>query len=282
MNWTEIYYHYRKAKNGLVQTLAWLSVAIGSGMLIFILGMLLVNGIAGINWQLFTQPTLPQGQLGGIANAIVGSIFITVTALLVGAPIGVMAGTYLAEYGGNRKLSNLIRFSNDVLLSSPSIIIGLFVYTVAVAPLQHFSAWSGALALALITIPVVMRTSEDMLLMVPNSLREAAAALGATRWRVIVFICYRAAKKGIINGILLAIARISGETAPLIFTALGNQNWSFNFNQPIAALPIVIYNYARSPYEDQIKMAWSGALLITVMILILNSCAKFWGGRSQK
>ena len=275
-------YFRRRLLDGVVKLLAWFAVIFAATILIFILGMLFIKGIEGITFHIFITSTLPEGGNGGLANAMVGSLLITVAAVLIGAPAGILAGTYLAEYGRGKRISTIIRFANDILLSSPSIIIGLFIYTVAVAPLHHFSAWSGSIALAIITVPVVLRTTEDMLLMVPNSLREAAAALGASKWRVIVSICYSSARQGIVNGLLLAVARISGETAPLIFTALGNQNWSLDFNRPMAALPIVIYNYARSPYEDQIRLAWSGALIITVAILLLNIIAKLLGGQGRR
>ncbi|MDI9407746.1 MAG: phosphate ABC transporter permease PstA [Candidatus Pacebacteria bacterium] len=278
---TSLYFR-RRLFDGLVKIFAWSAVIFAAAVLLFVLGMLFVKGLEGISFQLFTHSTSPAGTKGGLANAMVGSLIITFGAVAIGAPAGILAGTYLAEYGRGKKLSGAIRFANDILLSSPSIIIGLFIYTIAVAPLKHFSAWSGSVALAIITLPVVLRTTEDMLLMVPNALREAAAALGATKWRVIILICYRSARQGIINGMLLAVARISGETAPLIFTSLGNQNWSLDIAAPMAALPIVIYNYARSPYEDQIQLAWSGALLITVAILLLNIVAKMLGGQNRR
>ncbi|MCX8501946.1 MAG: phosphate ABC transporter permease PstA [Alphaproteobacteria bacterium] len=275
-------YIRRRLIDGVVKLLAWFAVIFAATILVFILGMLFVKGIEGITFHIFITSTQPEGVRGGLANAMVGSLLITVAAVVIGAPAGILAGTYLAEYGRGKRITQIIRFANDILLSSPSIIIGLFIYTVAVAPLHHFSAWSGSVALAIIAVPVVLRTTEDMLLMVPNSLREAAAALGASKWRVIVSICYSSARQGIVNGMLLAVARISGETAPLIFTSLGNQNWSLDFNRPMAALPIVIYNYARSPYEDQIRLAWSGALIITATILLLNIFAKMLGGKSRR
>jgi len=223
---------------------------------------------------LLTEPTPPPGGDGGLLNAIVGSVLMAVVATLVGTPIGVLAGTYLAEYGNRGWLAPATRFLNDVLLSAPSIVIGLFIYAVYVAQVGHYSGWAGAFALAIIVVPVVVRATDNMLLLVPNSLREAAAALGCPKWRVITMICYRAARSGMITGVLLAIARISGETAPLLFTALNNQFMSFNMNAPIANLPVVIFQYAASPFEDWNRLAWAGAVLITLLVLGINILAR--------
>jgi phosphate transport system permease protein len=218
--------------------------------------------------------TPPPGAAGGLLNAIVGSLIITVLAVVIGTPIGILAGTYLAEYGRHDKLSSVVRFINDILLSAPSIVIGLFVYEIMVAPMGHFSGWAGAVALAVIVIPVVVRTTEDMLTLVPDTLREAAASIGLPRAHMIVRIAYRAAKAGIVTGILLAVARISGETAPLLFTALNNQFFSVNMNQPMPSLPVVIFQFALSPYEEWQRLAWTGALLITITVLALSIIAR--------
>lgn len=251
--------------------------AMGAGLsvLAWILYTLFVNGFSALGWQLFTQSTPPPGSAGGLNNAIVGSLLMTLVATLIGTPIGILAGTYLAEYGERGWLAPVTRFINDILLSAPSIIVGLFIYTVFVMRVGHFSGWAGALALAVIVIPVVVRTTESMLRLVPNSLREAAAALGAPRWKVIVFVSYRASLAGILTGILLAVARVSGETAPLLFTALNNQFWSTDLNAPMANLPVVIFQFAMSPYDDWHQLAWAGALLITVGVLVLNVAARF-------
>jgi phosphate transport system permease protein len=244
--------------------------ALGILVLVSILWTLIGYGYQGLSLQMFTQNTPPPGSAGGLLNAIVGSIVLTATGILVGAPIGVLAGTYLAEYGNAKRIAEVTRFINDILLSAPSILIGLFIYEVAVVPTRHFSAWAGGLALALIAIPVVVRTTEDMLRLVPNDVREAASAHGAPRWKVVVLVCYRAARAGILTGILLALARIAGETAPLLFTVLNNQFWSLDLDAPIANLPVVIFQFALSPYDDWQKLAWAGALLVTVTILGLN------------
>jgi phosphate transport system permease protein len=244
--------------------------ALGILVLVSILWTLIGYGYQGLSIQMFTQNTPPPGSAGGLLNAIFGSIVLTATGILVGAPIGVLAGTYLAEYGNAKRIAEATRFINDILLSAPSILIGLFIYEVAVLPTRHFSAWAGGLALALIAVPVIVRTTEDMLRLVPNDLREAASALGAPRWKVIVLVCYRAARAGILTGILLALARIAGETAPLLFTVLNNQFWSLDIDAPMANLPVVIFQFALSPYDDWQKLAWAGALLVTVTILGLN------------
>jgi phosphate transport system permease protein len=239
-----------------------------------VLWTLLANGIGALGPALFTQMTPPPGSSGGLLNAIFGSVLMTAIATLIGTPTGILAGTFLAEYARASRFGDVVRFVNDILLSAPSIIIGLFVYEVMVVPVGHFSAWAGAGALAIIMIPVVVRTTEDMLRLVPDSLREAAAALGAPRWKIIVMIAYRAAMQGMLTGVLLAVARISGETAPLLFTALNNQFWSADLNAPMANLPVVIFQFAMSPYADWQTLAWGGALLITAAILLLNIFAR--------
>ena len=235
---------------------------------------LLETGFGAIGTSLFTQTTPPPGSAGGLANAIFGSLMIVGTATLIGTPIGIMAGIYLAEFGRNRKISALIRFVNDILLSAPSIVIGLFVYTVYVAKVGHFSGWAGSFALALIVIPIVVRTTENMLLLVPDSMREAAAALGAAHWRVVTTVSLQAARSGILTGVLLAVARISGETAPLLFTSLNNQFWNSDMDKPMANLPMVIFQFAMSPYENWQTLAWGGAVLITLSVLVLNILAR--------
>ena len=267
-------YARRRLVNSVALTVATAAAAFGLVWLIWILGTLFYNGISAINLGIFTEMTPPPGDKGGLLNAIFGSIILTIGATLLSAPIGMLAGTYLAEYGKKGPLAETVRFINDILLSAPSIVVGLFIYEVLVVPMGHFSAWAGIVVLAVIAIPVIVRTTEDMLTLVPNGLREAAAALGTPMWKVIVTIAYRAARNGIITGILLAIARVSGETAPLLFTALNNQFWSTDFNAPMASLPVTIFQFALSPYEDWQQLAWGGALLITVTILILNIVAR--------
>jgi phosphate transport system permease protein len=267
-------YAGRRRRNAIAKTLAWIATAFGLGWLVLILGILLFKGIGGLSLEVFTEMTPPPGAAGGLLNAIVGSLIITILAVLIGTPIGILAGTYLAEYGRHDKLSSVVRFINDILLSAPSIVIGLFVYEIMVAPMGHFSGWAGAVALAVIVIPVVVRTTEDMLTLVPDTLREAAASIGLPRALMIMRIAYRAARAGIVTGILLAIARISGETAPLLFTALNNQFFSVNMNQPMPSLPVVIFQFALSPYEEWQKLAWTGALLITVAVLALSIIAR--------
>ncbi|MBY6265999.1 phosphate ABC transporter permease PstA [Azospirillum sp. 412522] len=271
-------YHRRRIANKVALSLALGAAGFGLFWLVAILWTLLYNGLSAINLSLFTENTPPPGGEGGLLNAIFGSVVMTAVATAVGTPVGVMAGTYLAEFGRNTKLAEVVRFINDVLLSAPSIMVGLFVYEVLVVRMGHFSAWAGAMALAVLVIPVVVRTTEDMLKLVPNSLREAAAALGAPQWKVITMVAYRAARNGMITGMLLAVARISGETAPLLFTALNNQFWSADMNAPMANLPVVIFQYAMSPYEDWRQLAWGGALLITVAILLLNIGARLLAG----
>lgn len=243
-------------------------------MLGAILWTLLWNGLQAIKPSLFLENTPPPGGQGGLANAIFGSLLMTMLAIAIAAPIGVMAGTFLAEYARASKLASIIRFINDVLLSAPSIIVGLFVYGVVVVSMGHFSGWAGVIALAIIAVPVVVRTTEDMMSLVPDALREAGAALGTPRWMIITRIGYRAAFQGILTGVLLAIARISGETAPLLFTALNNQFWTTNLNAPMANLPVVIFQFAMSPYDDWRNLAWGGALLVTTAVLVLNIVAR--------
>jgi len=267
-------YARRRLRNTVAKGLALAATAFGLGWLVLILGVLLFEGVGGLSLSVFTENTPPPGSAGGLLNAIVGSIVMTTLAVLIGTPIGILAGTYMAEYGRHEKLSTLVRFINDILLSAPSIVIGLFIYEVMVAPMGHFSGYAGAVALAVIVIPVVVRTTEDMLTLVPDTLREAAASIGLPRAHMIVRIAYRAARAGIVTGILLAIARISGETAPLLFTALNNQFWSVDMNAPMPSLPVVIFQFALSPYEEWQKLAWTGALLITVTVLGLSILAR--------
>ena len=239
-----------------------------------ILWTLLSNGLSGLSLSLFTENTPPPGNAGGLLNALYGSAVMTILGILIGAPIGVLAGTYLAEYGRTSPLSAVIRFVNDVLLSAPSIIVGLFVYEVMVVKMGHFSAIAGAVALGIIAIPVTVRTTEDMLRLVPQGMKDASTALGVQQWRTITNVIYPAARSGVLTGLLLAVARISGETAPLLFTALNNQFWSSNLNAPMANLPVVIFQFALSPYKDWQKLAWSGALIITLAILLLSVLAR--------
>ena len=272
-------YERRKMKNRLALVASGVAALIGLFWLVAILGTLVINGVSGINLALFTESTPPPGNAGGLLNAIYGSVVMSFFGILIGTPIGILAGTYLAEYGKANALASVIRFINDILLSAPSIIIGLFVYEVMVVSMGHFSAWAGTVALSLIVIPVVLRTTEDMLNLVPDSLREAAAGLGAPKWQVVSNVVYRAARSGILTGVLLSIARVSGETAPLLFTALNNQFWSADMNAPMANLPVVIFQFALSPYEDWRNLAWAGALLITVTILVLNIAARLLTAR---
>jgi phosphate transport system permease protein len=246
----------------------------GLGWLVLILGTLFWEGLSGLSLRVFTEMTPPPGSDGGLLNPIVGSLIMTTLAVLVGTPIGILAGTYMAEYGRHERLTSVIRFINDILLSAPSIVVGLFVYEMVVYPMGHFSGFAGAMALAVLVLPVVVRTTEDMLNLVPQSLREAAAALGMPRVIMIIHIAYRAARAGMLTGVLLAIARISGETAPLLFTALNNQFWATNLNAPMASLPAVIFQFALSPYKDWQKLAWTGALLITLAVLALSIFAR--------
>ena len=268
-------YRFRKRINFVLLGVSGLALAFGLFWLVWIFGTLLYEGGTALaRASLYYQMTPPPGADGGLANAIAGSLVMVSAGTLLGTPVGVLAGTYLAEYGRRGWLAGATRFLNDVLLSAPSIVIGLFVYSVYVAKVRHFSGWAGAVALALIVIPVVVRTTDDMLKLVPNTLREAAMALGSPIWKTVVFVTYRAARTGILTGILLAVARISGETAPLLFTALNNQFWSNNMNAPMANLPVVIFQFAMSPYEDWHRLAWGGAALITIAVLILNILAR--------
>jgi phosphate transport system permease protein len=267
-------YSRRRVSDRIATGLAYAAAAFGLGWLILILGVLIYNGIGGLSLEVFTENTPPPGSAGGLLNAIVGSIAMTVLAIVIGTPIGILAGTYLAEYGRHDKLAMIVRFINDILLSAPSVVVGLFIYEILVAPMGHFSGYAGAVALAVIVIPVVVRTTEDMLRLVPDTLREAAASIGLPRSLMIMRIAYRAASAGIVTGILLAVARISGETAPLLFTALNNQFFSLNMNAPMPSLPVVIFQFALSPYEEWQKLAWTGALLITVTVLALSIFAR--------
>lgn len=267
----------RRVNNSIFLSLSIGAAFLGLLSLVFILAALLWNGLAGLRPSVFTEMTPPPGSAGGLLNAIYGSIVMTVLGLAIGAPVGLLAGTYMAEYGRYSKLSTVVRFINDILLSAPSIIIGLFVYEILVTRIGHFSGVAGAVALAILVIPVVARTTEDMLLLVPNTLREAASAMGLPRAHVVLKVAYQAARPGIITGILLAFARISGETAPLLFTALNNQFWNTNLNQPTASLPTVIFQFALSPYKDWQQIAWTGALIITATVLVLSILARSLG-----
>jgi phosphate transport system permease protein len=267
-------YARRRRRNGIMMGLSLGATLLGLGWLVAILAVLLWEGFSGLSLAVFTEMTPPPGSAGGLLNPIVGSLILTGLAVVIGTPIGILAGTYMAEYGRHDRLTSVVRFINDILLSAPSIVVGLFIYEVMVAPMGHFSGLAGAVALAVIVIPVVVRTTEDMLILVPNQLREAAAALGTPRAVVIALVCYRAAKAGMITGVLLATARISGETAPLLFTALNNQFWSTNLNAPMASLPTVIFQFALSPYKDWQMLAWTGALIITFTVLALSIAAR--------
>jgi phosphate transport system permease protein len=274
-------YNRRRAVNLVILSLSLGATGLGLLILFLILGSLLANGIPAMSLATFAQSTPAPGNQGGLANAIYGSIVMTVVATIVGTPIGILTGTYLAEYGRGSALAPTVRFVNDILLSAPSIVIGLFTYSVVVVPMGHFSAWAGSIALAILVVPVVVRTTEDMLNLVPAGLREAAFALGTPGWKVVVMITYRAALQGMMTGVMLAVARIAGETAPLLFTALNNQFASTNMDGPMANLPVVIFQFAMSPYADWQRLAWGGALLITFAILILNIFARFlanWSG----
>jgi phosphate transport system permease protein len=271
----------RKARNALMMGLSMTAAGIGLAWLALILGALVWKGAAGLSLSVFSEMTPPPGDAGGLLNAIAGSIVMTVIAVAVGTPVGILAGTYMAEYGRFSKLTTVVRFINDILLSAPSIVVGLFIYELMVRPMGHFSALAGAFALAILVVPVVVRTTEDMLNLVPNALREAGTAIGAPRWIVIRSVAYRAALSGIVTGILLAIARISGETAPLLFTALNNQFWSSNLNAPMASLPVTIFQFALSPYEEWQQLAWTGALIITLTVLTLSIFARSLTGRRE-
>ena len=267
----------RRVNNSIFLGLSIGAALLGLLALVFILAALLWNGLAGLRPSVFTEMTPPPGSAGGLLNALYGSVVMTLLGLAIGAPIGLLAGTYMAEYGRYSKLATVVRFINDILLSAPSIIIGLFVYEILVTRIGHFSGIAGAVALAILVIPVVARTTEDMLLLVPNTLREAASAMGLPRAHVVLKVAYQAARPGIITGILLAFARISGETAPLLFTALNNQFWNTDLNQPTASLPTVIFQFALSPYKDWQQLAWTGALIITATVLVLSILARSLG-----
>jgi phosphate transport system permease protein len=270
-NFNQAIYNKRKRSNFIGLTLSMGAMALGMIFLLWILSVLFIKGFSAIDLNMFTQSTpAPGSEGGGLANAIVGSLLIVTTCTLISTPIGVMAGIYLSEYGAKSKIAAITRFVNDIMLSAPSIVIGLFVYAVLVAQVKHFSGWAGTIALALIAIPVVVRTTENMLQLVPGSLREAAYALGAPKWKVAFSVTLKAAQSGVITGILLSLARVSGETAPLLFTALNNQFFSTNMNAPMANLPVVIFQFAMSPYDNWVDLAWGAALLITIVVLGLN------------
>ena len=268
-------FNSRKRNNKIGLFLSMTAMTVGMLFLLWILSVLFLKGFAAINWEIFTASTpAPGSEGGGLANEIVGSIMLIGCCTLISTPIGVLAGLYLSEYGNRSKVASITRFVTDIMLSAPSIVIGLFVYALVVAQVRHFSGWAGTIALALIAIPVVVRTTENMLQLVPGSLREAAYALGTPKWKVAFSITLRAAKSGVITGILLALARVSGETAPLLFTALNNQFFSTNMNAPMANLPVVIFQFAMSPYDNWVSLAWGGALLITIAVLGLNILAR--------
>src|SRR5213080_5526259 len=268
------HYAARRRRNRIMMGLSLAATLMGLAWLVVILTVLLWEGLSGLSLAVFTEMTPPPGGTGGLLNPIVGSLMLTILAVLIGTPIGILAGTYMAEYGRHDRLTSVVRFINDILLSAPSIVVGLFIYEVMVAPMGHFSGWAGSVALAVIVIPVVVRTTEDMLTLVPDTLREAAASIGLPRALMITRIAYRAAKAGMVTGVLLAVARISGETAPLLFTALNNQFWSSDFNAPVSSLPVVIFQFALSPYKDWQALAWTGALIITFTVLALSITAR--------
>jgi phosphate transport system permease protein len=270
----------RRLADGVATVLCFLATIIVLAALVSILWTLVARGIGGLSLRTLTHVTAPAGSNGGLLNPIVGSIIQVALATLIGTPVGLMAGIYLAEYGGGSATANAVRFVSDMLLSAPSILVGLFVYLVLVAPFHQFSGFAGVAALSILVIPIVVRTSEDMLRLVPVSMREAAAALGTPRWKVVLLICVRAARKGMLTGVLLAVARISGETAPLLFTSLGNLNWSLSLGKEMASLPVTIYQYAGSPADDWVQLAWTAALLITAGVLLINIVARL-GLRGQ-
>jgi phosphate transport system permease protein len=274
-------YASRRRRNIIAMVLSLTATALGLGWLVLILGALLWQGFSGLSLSVFTEMTPPPGGAGGLLNPIFGSLIITMLAVMIGTPVGILAGTYMAEYGRHDRLTSVVRFINDILLSAPSIVVGLFIYEVMVAPMGHFSGLAGAVALAVIVMPVVVRTTEDMLNLVPNQLREAAASLGMPRAYIIARICYRAAQAGMVTGVLLAIARISGETAPLLFTALNHQFWSTDLTGPMASLPVVIFQFALSPYKEWQQLAWTGALIITFTVLALSIGARALTARNQ-
>jgi phosphate transport system permease protein len=275
MKFNQQLYSSRRRSNAIGLTLSMGAMVLGLVVLLWILSVLFANGFAALDWNMFTQSTpAPGSEGGGLANAIVGSLMMVGFAVLVSTPIGVFAGVYLAEYGDQSKTAELTRFVTDIMLSAPSIVLGLFVYAIAVATVGNFSGWAGSLALSLIAVPVVVRTTENMMRLVPGSLREAAFALGAPRWKVATLVTLRAARSGVLTGLLLAVARMSGETAPLLFTALNNQFFSTDMGAPMANLPVVIFQFALSPYDNWIRLAWGGALLITLSVLVLNIVAR--------
>ena len=274
-NFNQQLYKRRRRANAQGLILSMAAMGLGLAVLLWILFVLLSNGLAAVDWNMFTKDTpAPGSEGGGLRNAIVGSLMMVGLSVLVSTPVGILAGSYLTEYGDQSKTAELTRFVTDIMLSAPSIVLGLFVYAIAVATVGNFSGYAGSLALSLIAIPVVMRTTENMLRLVPSSLREAAFALGAPRWKVSTMVTLRAAKSGVITGLLLAVARISGETAPLLFTALNNQFFSTDMGKPMANLPVVIFQFAMSPYDNWIRLAWGGALLITMAVLVLNILAR--------
>jgi len=274
-------YASRRRRNIVAMGLSLTATGLGLGWLVLILSALLWNGLSGLSLSVFTEMTPPPGSDGGLLNPLVGSLMLTVLAVIIGTPMGILAGTYMAEYGRHDRLTTVVRFINDILLSAPSIVVGLFIYEVMVVPMGHFSGYAGGVALAVIVLPVVVRTTEDMLILVPNQLREAAAALGMPRAYIIARVCYQAAKAGMITGVLLAIARISGETAPLLFTSGDNQFWSLNLNGFIASLPAVIFHFALSPFKEWQQLAWTGALIITFAVLALSIGARALAARKQ-
>lgn len=277
MEFNQQRYKIRKRSNAIGLALSMSAMVLGLFVLLWILSVLFTKGFAALDWNLFTQSTpAPGTEGGGLANAIVGSLMMVGFSVLVSTPIGVFAGVYLAEYGDESKTAELTRFVTDIMLSAPSIVLGLFVYAIAVATVGNFSGWAGSLALSLIAVPVVVRTTENMLRLVPGSLREAAFALGAPRWKVATMVTLRAARSGVLTGLLLAVARISGETAPLLFTALNNQFFSTNMSAPMSNLPVVIFQFAMSPYDNWVRLAWGGALLITISVLVLNVVARIF------
>ena len=267
-------YPARRRRNAIWKGLAVAATVFGLSWLVLILGSLLWNGVGGLSLDVFTKMTAPPGVVGGLLNSIIGSLIVTAIGLVIAAPLGILAGTYLAEYGHHRRLAVVIRFVNDILLSAPSIVVGLFVYQLCVVPFGHFSALAGGIALAMIATPIMVRTTEDMLNLVPNAMREAASALGMPRSLVIRQVAYRAVRSGITTGVLLAVARMTGETAPLIFTALGNSLFAVDPRGPMSSLPLIIYEFARSPYQEQQKLAWTGALIVTFSVLGLSIIAR--------
>jgi phosphate transport system permease protein len=270
-------YRRRVRTNAIGLTLSMMAMGLGLFVLLWILGVLFANGFAALDWKMFTQSTpAPGSEGGGLANAIVGSLMLVGFSTLISTPVGILAGVYLAEYGDRSKIAEVTRFVTDIMLSAPSIVLGLFVYAIIVAQTKQFSGWAGTVALSLIAVPVVLRTTENMLRLVPGSLREAAFALGAPQWKVAIMVTLRAAKSGVVTGLLLAVARISGETAPLLFTALNNQFFSMDMTKPMANLPVVIFQFAMSPYDNWIRLAWGGALLITLAVLVLNIVARVY------